>query len=158
MPFHIDGRKRARRTEVLTGSATDAAFGVNDRYLQGFRIIRIRGNHFYGIRRTMAGTVTALDTVGQRDAIRFHPHGMTDLDGRFICFRYQCDGSCRTDLGAFCTLGAAVTTFVRHFRLHQSHQITGRTQDVIRTGRDTELAGCAMMPHILYALCAGGGQ
>ena len=70
MPFHIDSRKRTRRAEMFAGTATDATFGINDGYLQGFRIIRIRCNHFYRIRRTMPGTVTAFDTVSQRDTVR----------------------------------------------------------------------------------------
>ena len=80
MPFHIDSRKRTRRAEMFASTAADATFGINDRYLQGFRIIRIRCNHFYRIRRTMPGTVTAFDTVGQWDTVRFHPYGMPYLD------------------------------------------------------------------------------
>ena len=80
MAFHIDSRQRTRRTKVLASAATDASFDIDSRYLQGFRIIRIRYNHFYRIRRTMPGTVTAFNTVGQRDTIRFHPYGMPYLD------------------------------------------------------------------------------
>ena len=64
MPFHIDSRKRTRRTKVLAGATTDAPLDIDSRYLQRFRVSWVGSDHFNSIRGTMTGAVTALDTVG----------------------------------------------------------------------------------------------
>ena len=126
MAFHIDSRQRARRTKVLASAATDASFDIDSRYLQGFRIGRVGCHHLDRIRRTMAGTVAALDTVGDRHTVSLHPYGVADLDRRLILFRNRQDRTRRTYLGTFRTFGTAIAALVRHLRLHQGHQAAGR--------------------------------
>ena len=145
MAFHIDGAERTRRTKVLACSASYAAFGIDCRYLDGGLIFRIRRNHLYGAGRAMAGTISTFHLVGDADAVLFNPYGMADLDGRFFGKACQMDGTGGAYLCTLCTFGAAVTTLIGHFRLHQFHQVRRRPEHLIGTYRYTELAGCAVL-------------
>ena len=71
----------------------------------------------------MAGTVPTFHLVCDADAILLNPYGMTDLDGRFLGEARQMDGIGGTHLRTLGAFGAAVTAFVRHFRLHQFCQV-----------------------------------
>ena len=118
MPFHIDSTERTGRTKILAGTATDTPLRIDHRNLWRIRIRRVGCDHLYSSRRTVAGTVAALDSVGQGYTIRFHPYGMANLYGRFVGGRDGAYGSGRADFAAFRTFRTAVTAFVGHFRLH----------------------------------------
>ena len=79
--FHIDGAERTGRAEVLTSAASDATLGVYNRYFYRFRVGSVRRHHADGVRGAMAGTVAALYSVGQGDAVLLNPYGVTYLDG-----------------------------------------------------------------------------
>ena len=81
VPLHIDGTEWTCRTQILTRPAPDTPFGIDNRYSDRVRSFDIRRDHQYRSRRTMTGTVAALHTVGQRDAILSNPYGMPDAGG-----------------------------------------------------------------------------
>ena len=100
MSFHIDGTERSGRTQILTCTATDTPFGIDDRNLDRARVTAVRGNHQYGSRWAMAGTVATIYAIGQRNTVLFYPYGVTDARGRFFGNGYRPDGSCGTDFAA----------------------------------------------------------
>ena len=153
MAFHIDGTERTGRAQVFARTATDTPLGIDNRNLDGVRITVIRRNHQYGSRWTMAGTVAAIYTVGQRNTVLFYPYSMADACRRFLRDCYRTDGSCGTDFTASGTFRTAITAFVRHFGLHQACQAGGWTKYIVRAGRHTELAGGAMPCKISRAPC-----
>ena len=151
MPFHIDCAERACRTQILTCAAADAAFGIDNGYFGGLRISGARSHHLYGADRAVAGAVAALYLIGDANAILLYPYGMTYLDGRFVGFRYRPDSTCRTNFRTLGTFGTAISAFVRHFGLHESHQITRWPQDLIRTSRYAQLACRTMLDYVRCA-------
>ena len=155
MSFHIDGTERTGRTQILTCTATDTPFGIDDRNLDGTRVIAVRGNHQYGSRWAMAGTVTTIHAIGQRNAVLFYPYGVTDARGRFFGNGYRPDSSCGTDFAASGTFRTAIAAFVGHFGLHQSRQVGGGAKHSVGTCRHTKLAGCAMSGKVACAQGSG---
>lgn len=145
MPFHVDGADRIRGTEVLTGSATDAAFFIDSGYSGTTTIVLVKTHHLDCSDGTMAGTITAFDIVRKNQAVLLDPYGMSDLCAGFLLRRNRTDGSSRAYLGAAIALRSAVATLVAHRRLHECQQIGGRTQNLIRTLGDTELTASAML-------------
>lgn len=145
MPFYINSTERTCRTKILTGSATDATLHVDSRDFRGLVIIRIRRHHCNGSSRTMTGTVSTIHPVRQRYAVLLNPHGVAYLDRRFIGQTGEMNSIRRTHLGTLGTFRTAIATFIRHLRLHQCHQIAGRTQYLIRTHRHTKLASRTML-------------
>lgn len=81
MTFYIDGTERTGRTEILAGTASDAALVVYNRYFGGIRIVFVRWYHLYCPDRAVSGTVATFDTIGQRHTIFLYPYGMSYLDG-----------------------------------------------------------------------------
>ena len=69
-------------------------------------------HHLDGTGGAVAGTIAATDTIGEHDAVVFHPHGMTYMDGGFLFFGDGLDGTCGTDLAAACAFGTAVADLV----------------------------------------------
>ena len=122
---HIDGTERSGRAQVFTRAATDTPLGIDDRNLDGVRVTAVRGNHQYGSRRAMAGTVATIYAIGQRNTVLFYPYGVTDARGRFFGNGYRTDGSCGTDFAASGTFRTAIATLIGHFGLHQSRQVGG---------------------------------
>lgn len=149
--FYIDCAERPCRAEVFTGSASDAAFFIDERnhgiavpaflfavpvsisiaiafavsfafscIFSGVADFAAR-NHGYRSCRTMTGAVAAGYAIGKRNAVFFDPYGMSYGDGRFFGRRYfqYCSG--RAYFGAFHAFRTAVASFIRGFRLHQSH-------------------------------------
>ena len=112
--FHIYGGERPGRAEVLASSASDAVILIDGRNLRRFLIIWVAGNHLDGSSRTMSGTVTAFNTIGQRQAVLFHPHGMSDLGRNLVGNIYGFDGARRTHFRATRAFRAAIATFIRH--------------------------------------------
>ena len=155
MSFHIDGTERSGRAQVFTCAATDTPFGIDDRNLDGARVIAVRGNHQYGSRRAMAGTVTTIHAIGQRNTVLFYPYGVTDACGRFFGNGYRPDGSCGTDFAASGTFRTAIAAFVGHLGLHQSRQVGGGAKHSVGTCRHTKLAGCAMSGKVACAQGSG---
>ena len=121
----------SRRTQILTSTAANADFGIYNRYLQRCLVILVRRNHHYCSRRTMACAVSTLNIVGKRNTVLLNPHGMANLDRRLLNLVDQFDGSCRTYLGATCTLRTAMTTLIRHDGQHQVHQVATGTEYLI---------------------------
>ena len=119
MSLHIDRTEWTSRTEVLTGTATDATLHVHHRDSDGGLILWVGRHHQDGSRRTVAGTVATLDVVSHRDAVLLHPYGMTDASGRLVLLADRFDGTSWANLRASGTLWSAITTFIRHLWLHQ---------------------------------------
>lgn len=82
--FYINGTERTCRTKVLTGSATDAPFGVDGWDFRRIGYVRVRKYHGDGACRTMPRTVTTIHSVGQRHTVCFCPNSMAYLNRRFI--------------------------------------------------------------------------
>ena len=119
--FDIDGAERTRRTEVFASSATDAAFGVDNGYLERTGVGSILRNHLDGACRAMAFAIAAGHAVGIHHAVLFNPYGMAHLDGRLFGTVDGADGTGRTHFGALRTFGTAIAAFVGGFGLHQVH-------------------------------------
>lgn len=79
--FHINRAERACRTKVLAGSAADAPFGIHNGDSDRVHIFTVGRDHQYRTRRAMTGTVAALHSIGQRNAILPDPYGMADTGG-----------------------------------------------------------------------------
>ena len=103
----------------------------------------------------MARTVVAADAVGIDHAILRNPHRMADLDRRFPGEVGQADGARGAHLGALRALRTAVSALERHFGLHEGHQLARRTQHLIGTHRNTQLASRAMGVEVPQALRSG---
>ena len=115
----IDGTEGARGAEVLAGSATYAAVGIDRRHQDRLVGILIAWHHKYGAGRTMAGAVAALHTTAVSHTVVGHDDGKADMDGRFLLFGDMVDGSGGAYLATTCTLGAAEATLERHLGLHE---------------------------------------
>ena len=130
--FNVNCAERSGRAEVLAGTAADALVLVHGRYLH----LAIRAfivYHLDGTSGAMSCTVAAADAVGQHHAVLLDPNGMSDMDVGLFLTGDGLDGTGRADLAAAGAFGATVTALKRHHRLHEVHQIGGRTQDVIWT-------------------------
>ena len=134
MAFYINGTERTGRTKVFTCTATDTFFNIDNRYLPGIWIISYRRYHLDGIHRTMACTVSAIHIIRQHHTVLAYPYGMTDMNSRFVGLRNRTDSTGRAYFRTFRTFRTAISPLVRHFRLHQSHQILRRMQNLARTG------------------------
>lgn len=155
MSFNVDGTERSCRTKILASSTTDATLSIHHGDSRRILHIRIGRDHLYGSCRTMPGAVAAIHPVCQRDAVLLYPHGMTDLDGRFVCCRDFQDSTSRTDFRTLRAFRAAITSFVGSLRLHQCFQFHRGTEHTVRTDRYAKLAGGTVMRHIVQALCSG---
>ena len=151
MSFYIDGTVWTCRTQVLAGTATDTFLFVDDRLLDGVRVVLVDRDHLDRLCRTMALAVAALNTVGHRNTILMDRNGMTNLDGRLIRPCDQLDGAGRADFRALHTFRTAITALVRHFRLHEVLQLGGRTKHLVRTSRDAKLTGRTMLVEVADA-------
>ena len=147
--FYADGTERTRRTYVLASTTTDATFGIYCRNLQRLRIISILWYHLDSTGRTVFGTVTALYIVGIDDTGATMPLGMTNLCRRLGFLGDRLDGAGRTNFGTLGTFRTAIATFVRHFGLHELHQIARRTEYLVRTYLYAQLAGSTVLGHVL---------
>ena len=165
MSLDVYCAERPRRTQVLAGSAADAFFGVNGRYLQCrspvFSIIfhipvpvsvpLPYRDHYYGSGGAVSGAVAAFYIVRNDNAVFPYPDCMAYLDGGLLCCRYRQNRACRTDFRAFGAFRPAVSSFVRHFRLHQSQQPSGWAQHIVRADRYAQLAGRAVLIEMFQA-------
>ena len=149
VPLYVDGTEWFRRTEILARSATDATAQVDGRELWRSLVVRVCRNHHDGTRRTVTGTVATFHPIGKDDAILLRPYRMTYLNARLVFLLDRFDGTGRTNLAATVALWSAIASLIRHRRLHQVHQISARTEHVVRTLRYTELASRAMLRHVL---------
>lgn len=147
--LYMDGTKWFCRTEILTCAASNATAQVDGRELWRVLILRIGWNHHDGSRWTVASTVAAFHTIGEDDAVFLRPYRMTNLDARLILLLDRLDGTSRTNLTASVTLRSAVSTLIRHRRLHQLHQVGRWTEHIVRALRYTELAGSTVLRHVL---------
>ena len=162
--FYVYCSERPGRTEVFTGSAADAFFLVYDRdpYSCTF-FFRIASrpmatavsvpdfDHLDGSCRTVPCTVSAFDVIGHDDAVLLDPYSMAYLYGGFFGDSNRPYRSGRADIGTFRAFRPAVSTFIGHLRLHQSHQTSGRSQYIIGADRDTQLTGSAVLIEIPQA-------
>ena len=131
VPFYINRAERTCRTQVFARSTSDALLGIYRRNLKRLRVRRIGRYHCDGSCRTMAGTVPARLSVGERNATVFHPYGMTDLGGRLLCLVCQMNGIRGAYFRTFRTFGTTIATFVRHYGLHECIERSGRTEHFI---------------------------
>ena len=130
--FHINRAERSGRAEVLAGAAANAFDLVHGRHLH--RAVRaFVVHHRDGSRRAVAGAIATTDTIAKHNAILLDPHGMTNMDGGLFLTGDGLDGTGRADLAAPCAFGATVVALKRHRGLHEVHQVSGGTQDVVRT-------------------------
>ena len=132
IPFHVNCAERAGRAEVLAGAAADAFVLVDGRHLY----LAVRAfvvHHLDGTSGAVTCAIAATDTVGQHHAVLFDPYGVTHMDAGLFLTGNGLDGTGRADLAAAGAFRATVTALKRHHRLHEVHQIGGRTQDVIWT-------------------------
>lgn len=160
--FYIDRAERTCRTQVFASTATDTAFRIDDRDHYGLvlfavfatssmAVTAVERNHLYSSDRTMSSTIPAIYSIGKRDAVLFHPHGVAYLYARFFGNGDGAYGPCRAHLRALGTFGTAISAFVRHFGLHESHQITRWPQDLIGTSRYAQLACRTMLGDVRCA-------
>lgn len=146
--FYIDSTERSGGTYIFALAAADAAFVVNSRHEDCSSVSRSVFNHLNGIRRTMAGTSSAMIAVSHRDTVLLDPHGVTDMNEGFIFLSNSLNGACRANLRATCTLRTAVTALEGHLGLHQSQRIGRRTQHAVRACTDAQLTRRAMALHV----------
>ena len=137
------------------GPAADAAFFVHGGDARRLGVVGVPAHHLDRPGRAMARTVVATDAVGVDHAILRNPHGMADLDRRFPGEVGQADGARGAHLGALRALRTAVSALERHFGLHEGHQLARRTQHLIGTHRNTQLASRAMGVEVPQALRSG---
>ena len=130
--FHINRAERSGRAEVLAGAAADAFVFVHGRHLHG-SVRTFVVYHLDGSCRAMAGAVAAAHAVGEHYAIVFNPYGMTHMDAGLLFPCDGLDGTGRADLAATCAFRTTVAALKRHRGLHEVHQVSGWTQDVVRT-------------------------
>ena len=153
--LHIDGRERTGRAKILTGPASDTSLGVNSRHHQFLTVITflpaamvtavsLQRHHLYGSCRTVTGAVAARLTVPDGDTVVLNPYGMAYMGRRLFRYIDGPDSPCRTDLRALGTLRTAISSLVGHLRLHQAHQVSGRTQHSVGADRHAELTAGAM--------------
>lgn len=147
--FYMDGAERLCRTEVLACSATDASAHIYGRELESVLVVLVDWHHENGSRRTVAGTVAAFHFIRKDDAVLLRPDGMTNLDCRFVFLLDRLDGTGRTNLAASVALWSAVSTLIRKGWLHQMHQVSRWSEHIVRAFCHAELAGSAMLRHIL---------
>lgn len=142
--FHVNGTEWSGGAEVFAGSASDAALHVDCRCGQIIGI-SIRNDHDYCSGGAMASAISTTDAVGVDHAVLFDEQGASDLQRRFLFHTnslYRSGGACFRTAHA---LGAAVTSLVGEFRLHESPNVASRTQYLIRTGGYAQLATGAML-------------
>lgn len=147
--LYVDGTERLCRTEVLACSATDASAHIYGRELESVLIAFVDRHHDDGSRRTVAGTVAAFHSIRKDDAVLLRPDGMANLNSRFVFLFDRLDGTGRTNLAASVALWSAISTLIRQGRLHQMHQVCRWTEHIVRAFCHAELAGSAMLRHIL---------
>ena len=160
MSFDVDGAEGTAGAEILTGSAANAAFFIDNGDLQtdvvSTAILKLREAfgvyHLYGSRRTMAGTIATDNTIGKDNTVVTYPNGMADLRGGFFLDGDRMNSSYRTDIGAGGTFGTTVATLVGRLGLHEVLQVGGGTEHVVGTVVNAELAGSTMTIHIACAL------
>ena len=144
--FYIDSTEGSGRTEVLTGTATDALRLVDHGNIVFF--VTFIGHHLNGTRRTMTGTVVTTHIIGQHYTVFLNPHGMTDLLSRLFLTGDRTDGTRRTYLRTARTLGTTIAALVLHHRLHQMLQIVAGTQNLVGTLCNTQLASRTMLEKV----------
>ena len=130
IPLHVNRAERSGRAEVFAGTAADASVFVHGRHLH----LSVRAfvvYHLDGSRRAVTGAVAAADAVGEHHAVLLDPYGMTHMDAGLFLTCDGFDGTGGADLTTTRTFRATVAAFKRHRRLHEVHQIRGRTQHVV---------------------------
>ena len=142
--FYIDSAERTCRTQVFASTATDTAFRIDNRDHYGLvlfavfatssmAVTAVERNHLYSSDRTMSSTIPAIYSIGKRDAVLFHPHGVAYLYARFFGNGDGAYGPCRAHLRTLGTFGTAVAALVGHFRLHQFRQVGRGAQYLVGT-------------------------
>ena len=130
--FHINRAEWSGRAEVLAGAAADAFVFVHGRHLHG-AVLAFVVHHLDGSRGAVTCTVATRYTIGQYHAIVFNPYGMTYMDAGLLFPCDGFDGTGRADLATSRAFGATIAALKRHRGLHEAHQVSGGTQDVVRT-------------------------
>ena len=154
--LHINGTKGTCRTKVLACSASYASLRVHNGYLQSSLSILIQRHHLYGTGGTMTLTITARTAIAHWNTILPDPHGMTNLYGGLLLASNRTYGTSRAHIRTLRTLGTAISTFVRHLRLHQSGKVGRRSQHTIGAYRNTKLARSTMLGKMACAQGSGG--
>ena len=79
MSLYIDGTVGTCRTQVLTGTAADAALHIDDRDVARAGIALVGGYHLDSSRGAMTLAVAAVDIIGEYDTVLTNPYGMPHL-------------------------------------------------------------------------------
>ena len=141
--------------KILAGPAADAAFFVHGGDARRLGVVGVPAPILIAPGRVMARTVVAADAVGVDLAIlqsTRHGRSGSTISGEVG----QADGARGAHLGALRALRTAVSALERHFGLHEGHQLARRTQHLIGTHRNTQLASRAMGVEVPQALRSGG--
>lgn len=106
----------------------------------------------------MSRAVSAVDTLGNRQAVLLYPHGMANLNGRFLNAVKRPYGSSGAHARTARTLWAAIAALVRHDWLHQVHQPARGAEYMVGAFRHAELTARAMLLDIPGRKRAWGSQ
>ena len=112
VPLDINSTERTRRAQVLAGSAAYATLDIDRRNLRCIGIVAVIRYHGYRSCRTVAGAISAIDSLRNGQAVAFNPNGMTDLYRRLLGTRDLAYGSRWTHLRTLGTLRTAISAFV----------------------------------------------
>ena len=114
MSLDDNSREGTRRTDVLTSATANTGRLVDNRHHGRLLIVLVEHDHLDGPCRTVTGTVAAVHTVGQRNAVLLNPYGMTNLKGGLFNAIKWFNSPCRTDIGTARTLWTTIAALVGH--------------------------------------------
>ena len=98
MSFYMNSRKGTHRTQILAGSTANAGVFVDSRNRGRQFVVRVRGNHLYGSRRTVACAVATLCLACSGDTEISSHHGVAYLYARLFLFVNEMECASRTHL------------------------------------------------------------
>ena len=121
--LYIDGTEGAGRAEVFASSATDATLYVDGRDAWRTSVTRFGVDHLDCSCGAMAGTVSAVYSVGYGDTVFRYQYSVADLGRGFLLACNRADGTRWTNLRTLGAFGTAISAVVRHLGLHQSVEL-----------------------------------
>jgi hypothetical protein len=156
--FDVNSGEGTSGTQVLASTTADALGFVDRRDVGAELIIRIKGHHLNGSRRTMARAVATFHAINDGDTILLNPYSVPYLDAGFLFVADRTNGSGGADFRTASAFRTTIASFVAHLRLHEGHQSGAGTQDTIGTLGYTELTTRAMLRQVLCRERTGRGE